>query len=284
MRNKAVEIAAGFADALVFIDDDEVPSPEWLKHLVACQQAYGADVVSGPVIPHFMSEVPQWISTREILRETSLRDRHGRCRWARTGNVLIRMEVFDRIGLFDDRFALTGGEDSDFFMRLYAIRRAHLLGRRSHRRGMGSSLSYDFEIHSSAGVPDRKNMALRARKSQSPARQLSCVVRGVLQGIEGICHLLASLTHGRAEAVKGLQHVYGCSGVIAGASWDTLRTLSDGAYSMITIPLMIDEQTDSLLVCAQRRTSCSPGHRNKRRHWMLSTTGRSTNFAVLGNP
>ncbi len=25
---------------------------------------------------------------------------------------------------------------------------------------------------------------------------------------------------------------------------------------MITIPLMIDEQTDSLLVCAQRRTSC----------------------------
>ena len=118
VRNKAVEVASGFADALVFIDDDEVPSPEWLKHLVACQQAYGSDVVSGPVIPHFMGEIPQWISAGRFFE----RPRYATgtvLPEARTGNVLIRMEVFDRIGLFDDRFALSGGEDMDFFVRLH---------------------------------------------------------------------------------------------------------------------------------------------------------------------
>ena len=33
VRNKAVQIARQFADAIAFVDDDEVPSPGWLKYL-----------------------------------------------------------------------------------------------------------------------------------------------------------------------------------------------------------------------------------------------------------
>ena len=36
------------ADAIAFVDDDEVPSPGWLKYLAACLESYGADAAAGP--------------------------------------------------------------------------------------------------------------------------------------------------------------------------------------------------------------------------------------------
>lgn len=217
VRNKAVEVAAGFADALVFIDDDEVPSQGWLKHLLACQKAYGAEVVSGPVIPHFTSEVPQWISAGRFCERpryptgTVLQE-------ARTGNVLIRMEVFDRIGLFDNRFALTGGEDWDFFVRLHES---------------GGLISWADEAIVDEWVPAsrmtlkyvlqgayrRANVnAFRTCQSQSPVKSLVYVFRGVVRGMKGFCLLLASLARGKSEAVKALQRMSSGAGLIAGAS------------------------------------------------------------------
>jgi glycosyltransferase involved in cell wall biosynthesis len=217
VRNRAVEFAAGFTDALVFIDDDEVPSPEWLKHLAACQQAYGADVVSGPVLPHFMSKVPQWISAGRFFE----RPRYATgtvLSMARTGNVLIRMEVFERIGLFDDRFALTGGEDMDFFVRLSES---------------GGLICWADEATVDEWVPASRTtlkyllqrayrtgnvVAFRNCQSQSAVQTLSWIVRGLVRGIKGICLLLASLTRGRSQAVKSLQRVCSGAGLIAGAS------------------------------------------------------------------
>jgi glycosyltransferase involved in cell wall biosynthesis len=216
VRNKAVEFATGIADALAFVDDDEVPSQEWLKHLAACQQAYGADVVAGPVIPRFMSEVPQWISAGRFFE----RPRHATgtvLPEAHTGNVLIRMEVFERIGLFDNRFALTGGEDVDFFVRLYES---------------GGIISWADEAIVEEWVPASRTTlkyvlqrayriasvnAFRTCQSQSPVQTLIYVVRGVLRGMKGICLLLASLTRGRSEAVKALQRVCSGAGIITGA-------------------------------------------------------------------
>jgi GT2 family glycosyltransferase len=217
VRNKAVEVAAGFADALVFIDDDEVPTPTWLKHLAACQQAYGSDAVAGPVIPHFMSDVPQWIragrfferpryATGAVLPET------------RTGNVLIRMEVFDRIGLFDDRFALTGGEDTDFFVRL---------------NESGGLISWADEAIVYEWVPATRttlkyilqreyrrgnSFASGICSSHSTVKTLCCVARGVFRGTKGLCLLVAALTRGRPEAVDALERVCNGAGIITGAS------------------------------------------------------------------
>jgi glycosyltransferase involved in cell wall biosynthesis len=217
VRNQAVELAAGFADALVFIDDDEVPSQGWLKHLAACQQAYRADAVSGPVVPHFMSKVPQWISAGRFFE----RPRYATgtvLPWAYTGNVLIRMEVFDRIGLFDDRFALTGGEDWDFFKRLYES---------------GGLISWADEAIVDEWVPASRTtlkyvlqrayrtgnvIAFRTSRSQSPVPRLIAVLRGVLCGMKSTCLLLASLARGRSEAVKAIQSVCCCAGLVAGAS------------------------------------------------------------------
>jgi len=194
-----------------------VPTPDWLKHLAACQQDYGADAVSGPVIPHFMSEVPPWITTGKFFE----RPRHATgtvLNVARTGNVLIRMEVFDRIGRFDDRFALSGGEDWDFFVRLHEA---------------GGLISWADEAIVSEWVPPSRTtlkyilerayligtvIAFRTCQSQSSVQTLVCVVRGIVRGMKGIGLLLASLPRGRSEAVKALQRVCSGAGLIAGAS------------------------------------------------------------------
>ncbi len=216
VRNKSVEIAAGFADTLVFIDDDEVPSPEWLRHLATCQRTYGADVVSGPVIPRFMSKVPPWISAGRFFERpryatgTALPE-------ARTGNVLIRMEVFRRIGLFDDRFDLTGGEDWDFFVRLHES---------------GGLIFWADEAVVDEWVPPSRTtlkyvlqrayrtgsvISFRTSQSQSHLQKSISVARSILCGIKRTGLLIASLTRDRSEVVKALQNVYCCAGLVAGA-------------------------------------------------------------------
>ena len=215
VRNKAVEVAREFADALAFIDDDEVPLPEWLIQLAACQKTYLADAVTGPVLPHFMAHVSQWIRAGKFFE----RPRYGTgtvLPEARTGNVLIRMEVFDRIGNFDDRFALSGGEDMDFFVRL-------------HESG-GLICWSDEAVVEEWVPPSRTNLKYilegayrRAnvnalRSCGSPKGSLLHCVRGGLRSMKGVYLLLASLNSGKVEAAKALQRVWSGAGFIAGAA------------------------------------------------------------------
>ena len=121
-RNKAVACVVDDVDFLAFIDDDEFPMPSWLDELLSVQQEYDADVVTGPVIPEYPNDVPEWIVRGKLFDSQ---------RWptghlvdvAFTNNVLVRTEVFRAMDpIFDERLALTGGTDSYFF------RRAHRAG------------------------------------------------------------------------------------------------------------------------------------------------------------
>lgn len=116
-RNQAVALASG-CEFIAFVDDDESVAPPWLEELICVQQRYNADVVTGPVISVFESKVPDWISKGHFFE---------RSRWttgtplniARTGNVLIRRSVLNRVsGPFDHHLAVSGGEDSFLFAQL----------------------------------------------------------------------------------------------------------------------------------------------------------------------
>ena len=118
-RNTAVARAVEeYIDFVAFIDDDEVPEPSWLDELLNVQRTWHADVVTGPALPHFTVPVAAWIKRGKFF-ESSRNLTGQRMGWARTGNVLVRSEVFKNMDkLFDERFPLLGGEDVELFERV----------------------------------------------------------------------------------------------------------------------------------------------------------------------
>lgn len=116
-RNRAVENAMG--NLIAFIDDDEFPSQDWLLNLYKAYNVFKADGILGPVLPYYEIKPPQWIikgkfyervphKTGTILSWTN----------TRTGNVLLKRDIFDdKSHLFRSEFG-SGGEDRDFFMRM----------------------------------------------------------------------------------------------------------------------------------------------------------------------
>lgn len=116
VRNRAIA-EAGDADFIAFIDDDEVPSSRWLDELLSVQARFSADVASGPVLPRYAPDVPAWIKAGAFFEPPALTTGAERAASA-TNNVLIARRVFNHVGGFDDAFALSGAEDTDFFLRV----------------------------------------------------------------------------------------------------------------------------------------------------------------------
>ena len=119
VRNRAIQEAQS-CDSVAFLDDDEVVSPEWLDELLWTQARFGLDVVAGPVRPHFVNQTPEWVKKSGCFchREYETGTLLDKCS---TGNVLISASVFEAVAGFDERFQLTGGEDTHFFLQ---VRRA----------------------------------------------------------------------------------------------------------------------------------------------------------------
>ncbi|HXX16659.1 MAG TPA: glycosyltransferase family 2 protein [Candidatus Eremiobacteraceae bacterium] len=115
-RNRAV-CEAGVVDFIAFIDDDEVPSPQWLDELLSTQQRFRADVVGGPRVPTFDPNAPEWIKASSLFGPQML-STGNRFELCSTGNALVRSEVFAGARGFDQRFNLSGGEDTHFWLRV----------------------------------------------------------------------------------------------------------------------------------------------------------------------
>ncbi|WP_291863067.1 glycosyltransferase [Bradyrhizobium sp.] len=119
--NAAFETAlATFPEALHFlmIDDDEIASMDWLELMVRSAEASGADLVGGPVQPHFDDA-----SKRGLRRHPAFRPAYDHSGAVPViygcGNCLITRAVFEKLGdpAFDLRFNFLGGGDTDYFVR-----------------------------------------------------------------------------------------------------------------------------------------------------------------------
>jgi glycosyltransferase involved in cell wall biosynthesis len=118
-RNRAVSNASGNIVAL--IDDDEWPVDDWLLRLYRTMKENGADGVLGPVVPQFPPGAPAWLQESRFLHRPR-RSTHARvsARDARTGNVMLQRSIFaDHDPWFDPALGRTGGEDTEFFSRLF---------------------------------------------------------------------------------------------------------------------------------------------------------------------
>lgn len=116
-RNRAL-ISAADAAILVFIDDDEFPSPQWLDHLLRTFDEFPCSGVTGPVLRTHDA------APSAVVREARVFDRirhptGTRLPAAGTGNLLLDLAAVRAAGLFfDERYAVTGGSDTLFTRRL----------------------------------------------------------------------------------------------------------------------------------------------------------------------
>jgi glycosyltransferase involved in cell wall biosynthesis len=122
VRNRAVRAANG--DYIAFIDDDEIPDRDWLLRLLETCCAHDCDGVLGPVRPYFEKRPPRWLKKSRLCH----RPAHPTglvLDWqqTRSGNVLLRREIFETGGIWFDPAYRTGGEDVDFFKRAIAAGR-----------------------------------------------------------------------------------------------------------------------------------------------------------------
>jgi succinoglycan biosynthesis protein ExoM len=120
-RNKAVENAIG--DFVVFIDDDEFPTKQWLLTLFNACNEYDVDGVLGPVKRYFDEQPPKWILKGDFYeRATYSTGLVIDWRKGRTNNVLVKRSIIPTDELpFNPEFR--SGEDQDFFRRM--IERGH---------------------------------------------------------------------------------------------------------------------------------------------------------------
>lgn len=113
-RNHAIRLAKG--NYIAIIDDDEFPPPNWLVTMYRTINTFDVDGVLGPVHPYFDNAPPVWLikgkfCERPTYRTGTLLQWHQ----TRTGNCLLKKEIFDKHNIYFDLKWKTGGSDRAFF-------------------------------------------------------------------------------------------------------------------------------------------------------------------------
>lgn len=165
-RNRALD-ESGDADVLVFIDDDELPEPGWLRSMVGTWEHTRAAAVAGPVISTFAEEPDPFVVSgaffvrRRLPTGTDLTI-------AASGNLLLDLTQIRRAGVrFDDRFAMSGGSDSLFTREL-------------HQRGLRMVWCDDAPVHDvvPASRANRRWVLQRAVRSGNAASRIEIILAG----------------------------------------------------------------------------------------------------------
>jgi len=125
-RNCAIAAAERFgADALCFLDDDEVPANDWLVKMVRHWRETGAELIGGPVFvakPEAGKSVLQRLINLSLAARAKKKNRavmrdagQGNRFTIVTNNWLCDMSWLRRVGLrFDEQRLMTGGSDAVF--------------------------------------------------------------------------------------------------------------------------------------------------------------------------
>ncbi len=118
-RNHSVDMVKDDVDFIAIVDDDEVPAENWLDELIAAQQEFDADILTGPVTPHFVEPPAEWLydffGSGNLPNGQNLLDNYD---YAYTSNLFARAKLFQHIR-FDEQFRSNGADDTHLFMQVY---------------------------------------------------------------------------------------------------------------------------------------------------------------------
>jgi len=123
-RNRALaEAMAMGAELVAFVDDDDEPRPDWLRHLLRAREESGADMVFGTWHHPETLSPPRHLARVRFFEPIRLGDRnsYGLPGWAGTYNVMLSRRLVEGMAeqgpVFRPEFAHTGGGDTDLFIR-----------------------------------------------------------------------------------------------------------------------------------------------------------------------
>ena len=123
-RNRALSIADqdDYA-AIIFLDDDQALPSSWLRALIGSWQEAATDVMKSSVVLEKVEDVTD-LHTKDVssISQTRLGDSIEKgLKTVATNGVLISRRVFGEMQLtFDPSYSLTGGGDTEYFLRARA--------------------------------------------------------------------------------------------------------------------------------------------------------------------
>lgn len=221
-RNRALSEAADH-DLLVFIDDDERPSPHWLRHLLDTYRERGSAAVVGPVVSEFETPPEPWIEAgrffvrRRMPTGTSLDV-------AATNNLLLDLRQVRRYALtFDPAFGIGGGEDTLFTRTLHQLGaemvwcdEAVVIDVVPSRR-----LTRRWVTHRAFSSGNSWSLTSLALSGSRPARarvRADSTTRGLVRLLGGIARVVVGvLTRSIGQRARGVRTIARGAGMISGA-------------------------------------------------------------------
>lgn len=224
-RNRALrEALAAGADALCFIDDDEVPERDWLVELVRVWQQTGADLVGGPV---GVAPPPPDATRRQRLMNASLAARAVRkfrmtakaaARGGRytivTNNWLCDLRWQQSVGLrFDENLLMTGGSDTAFCRAAVAMgcRKAWAADAVVHETIPADRLTARYQLH--RGASQSITHFHMTHDRVTPAVVAVTVAMAAIRAVLGVV-LLAIPLHGRGSLAIAIRSIGWAAGRI----------------------------------------------------------------------
>ena len=116
VRNRALALC-GENTNLIFIDDDEIPSDDWLVNMIQANTLFPNALIVGPVLPLSHNELSLSLLYSDSQKQIS-GNNFRPVKKGGAGNMLVPSKIVgDAAGYFDLDFN-SGGEDTDFCMRL----------------------------------------------------------------------------------------------------------------------------------------------------------------------
>ena len=110
-------LSASTAQFIVFIDDDLIAAPTWISSLEKARSQTGADAIFGQVQAIYPENAPHWLQqTKPHSIKPSFNN--GVLKTGYSCNVMIKGGLA-REHAFDQRFGVSGGEDTDYFYRIW---------------------------------------------------------------------------------------------------------------------------------------------------------------------
>lgn len=231
-RNTALAAALDGSDFVAFIDDDELPDGDWLAELLRIQESRGADAVAGPCRPVFEQPPPRWIESSGLFEQP----RHTtgtRIGYAYTHNVLVSTRALAGMdSLFDERMALIGSSDTEFFER-FAGRAQRVIWCDSavvrewvppSRATFGWLMRRALRVGTAGTFIDRQCRERPVRLRRIALHGGWCLAKGVTLGVLGFLR-------GRGAAARGLSlAAYGSGRLLALTGWayEEYRTVHGG--------------------------------------------------------